>query len=221
MVLTRADLARRLDHTLLRPDATIADVERICAEAIEHRLFGVCVNPINVERVSRALEGTDSKTVSVVAFPFGASSVGAKVFEAGEAVAHGAEELDMVVNQAALRGAERRVVLEEIASVVREVSPRPVKVILETGALDDAQKTLGCLLALEAGAAFVKTSTGFGPGGATTTDVALMRRVLGNKMGIKASGGIRSAAFAVALVAAGADRLGTSRSLDLLSELAE
>jgi deoxyribose-phosphate aldolase len=219
MALTRAQLASRLDHTLLAPVASFADVARACREALDHHLFGVCVNPVHVARVAAALAGSGVRTIAVVGFPLGASTAGAKMFEAREAAELGAEELDMVVNQAALRAGDRLEVVAEIAAVVRAVSPHPVKVILETGALDDAQKALGCQLAQEAGAAFVKTSTGFGPGGATVADVALMRRVLGPGTGIKASGGIRTAAFAEELIAAGADRLGTSRSLELLEEL--
>jgi deoxyribose-phosphate aldolase len=177
----RADLAAHIDHTLLKPEATRADVQKLCQEAVQYGFYSVCVNPAHVATAARALSGSPVKVVAVVGFPLGATSPAAKAFETREAVRAGAREIDMVVNIGALKGGDLALVLEDIRGVVEAAKPHPVKVILETGGLTDEEKVIGCALAKCAGAAFVKTSTGFGPGGATTGDVALMRRVVGRE----------------------------------------
>ncbi len=211
-------LALAIEHTLLAANATRAMIERHCAEARAAALFGVCVNPVHVARCASLLAATDTRLITVVGFPLGASAAAAKAFECEIAVRDGAHEIDMVVFLGALKAGDRYAVREDIAGVVKAAAGRPVKVILETSALDDGEKLLGCALAEEAGAAFVKTSTGFGSGGATVADVALLRRAVGDRLGVKASGGIRNAAFARELLAAGADRIGTSLGVALVAE---
>jgi deoxyribose-phosphate aldolase len=213
----RSDLAAMIDHTLLRPDATKDDIRKLCEEAVRYGFYSVCVNPAHVATATRVLAGSPVKVVAVVGFPLGATSPSAKAFEAREAIRAGAREIDMVVNIGALKGREYALVLEDIRGVVEASRPHPVKVILETGALSDEEKVVGCALAKAAGAAFVKTSTGFGPGGATTHDVALMRRVVGAEMGVKASGGVRTVEDAEKMVAAGADRIGASASVAIVT----
>ncbi len=214
---TSADVARHIDHTLLKPDATVAELDKLCDEARRHGFATVCVNSVNVAHAARLLSGSATVPIAVVGFPLGASAPKAKAFEAREAVRCGAREIDMVVNQGALKSKDYRLVLDDISSVVRAVGPVPVKVILETAALSQDEKIAGCVLAKAAGAAYVKTSTGFGPGGATVEDVALMRRIVGTGMGVKASGGIRSAEDAAKMFAAGADRVGASASVAIVT----
>jgi deoxyribose-phosphate aldolase len=214
---TSADVAKHIDHTLLKPDATVAELDKLCEEARRYGFATVCVNSVNVAHVARLLAGSATVPIAVVGFPLGASAPKAKAFEAREAVRCGAREIDMVVNQGALKSKDYRLVLDDIASVVRAVSPTPVKVILETAALNQDEKIAGCVLAKAAGAAYVKTSTGFGPGGATVEDIALMRRIVGAGMGVKASGGIRSAEDAARMFAAGADRVGASASVAIVT----
>jgi deoxyribose-phosphate aldolase len=215
------DVARMIDHTLLRPEATPAQIAQLCAEAKHFGVAAVCVNPVHVERAVAALRGTSVDVATVVGFPLGASLSATKGFEAREAIRRGAAELDMVINIGALKASDRKLVRDDIRAVVRPAHAAGVrvKVILETVLLNDEEKLLGCELALAAGADFVKTSTGFAGGGATVADVALMRRAVGARAGVKASGGIRSAADALAMIAAGADRLGTSSTAAILVEL--
>jgi deoxyribose-phosphate aldolase len=213
----RSDLAALIDHTLLKPEATRDDVRRLCEEAKKYGFYSVCVNPGQVAAAARFCAGSPVKVVAVVGFPLGATLPAAKAFEAREAVRAGAREIDMVLNIGALKSGDYGLVLEDIRGVVEASRPHPVKVILETGALSDEQKVIGCALAKCAGAAFVKTSTGFGPGGATTADVALMRRVVGAEMGVKASGGVRTQQDALAMVQAGADRIGASASVAIVT----
>jgi deoxyribose-phosphate aldolase len=193
-------------------------IDRHCAEARTHNLFGVCVNPCYVVRAAGLLAATDVRVIAVVGFPLGASTTKAKAFECAQAVADGAHEIDMVVHIGALKAADRFVVRDDIASVVAAAEGRPVKVILETSLLNESEKILGCQLAVSAGAAFVKTSTGFAQGGATLEDVSLLRNTVGELIGVKASGGIRDVAFARALVHAGADRIGTSSGAQIAIE---
>lgn len=210
------ELAPFIDHTLLRADATPAELEKLCTEARQYGFATVCVNGANVERAARLLEGSEVKPIAVVGFPLGAMTPEAKAFEAADAVRRGAREIDMVVNLGALKARDYATVERDIAAVVAASRPWPVKVILETSLLDDEQKLLACALAKAAGAAFVKTSTGFGGGGATEADVALMRRAVGDDLGVKASGGVRTAEDAIRMLRAGADRIGASASVAIV-----
>ena len=215
-IRTPRELAPLIDHTLLRPDATAAEVRARCAEAIECGFAGVCVRPEWVAEVARRLAGTGVRPVSVVDFPLGGGTVAGRVAEARGAVACGAAEVDVVIALGALAARQYRHVLEDLAELVGR-SGVPVKVILETCRLSREQKAIACALAKAAGAAFVKTSTGFAEGGATVRDVSLLREMVGDEMGVKASGGIRTAAQALRMVRAGANRLGTSASVAIVS----
>jgi deoxyribose-phosphate aldolase len=212
------DIAKLIDHTILKPDATRDDVLRVCAEARQYGFASVCVNPYWVPLAAGALAGSPVKVCTVVGFPLGATSTAAKVAEAGEALRMGAQEIDMVMNVGALRSGDRESVRLDIAGVVAvsHAAGAIVKVILETALLDDGQKVAACLLAREAGADFVKTSTGFGPAGATAHDIALLRRTVGPGMGVKASGGIRTYEDLKTMVDAGATRIGASASVKIV-----
>lgn len=214
-----AALAACLDHTLLRPDACAADIERLCAQAVRHGFKAACVNPWHLPLAVRCLRGTAVLPITVAGFPLGASQTLVKAREAGLAVEQGAAEVDMVLNVGALKDKELALVRQDVAEVVRACGPVLVKVILETCLLTDAEKELACRLAVDAGAGFVKTSTGFGPGGATEADVRLLRRVVGPDVGVKASGGIRTLGEALSMLAAGADRIGASASVQMIAEL--
>jgi len=211
-----ADLAGLIDHTLLRPDATRAEIEAACAEARQHRFASVCVNGHWVATCKALLAGSPVRVCAVVGFPLGAMATAAKAFEARTAVEQGAAEIDMVVNLGALRSRDHQAVLDDLAAVVAAAASAAVKVILETGALEADEKVIACALAEAAGAAFVKTSTGFGKGGATVEDVALMRAIVGDRLGVKASGGVRTADDARRMIRAGASRLGASASVAIV-----
>ncbi len=213
---TSQDIAPFIDHTLLKADATREDVVKLCEEARKHGFATVCVNASNVGIAARTLAGSNVKPIAVVGFPLGAMTAHAKAYETREAVRCGAREIDMVINIGALKGKDYATVLCDIAAVVAAAKPWPVKVILETAGLTYDEKVIGCALSKSAGAAFVKTSTGFGSGGATAEDVALMRRIVGEDVGVKASGGIRSTADALKMIEAGADRLGASASVAIV-----
>lgn len=220
---TRTELARFIDHTLLKPEASFADIDRVCDECVEHGFFAVCVNPIWVPRCVQRLRDSSTCVASVAGFPLGASTTAIKALEAQMAVEHGATEVDMVVNLAALRDGNRDAVTRDIGAVVtavkRENDAALVKVILETAALTDEQIVLGCRCVAEAQADFVKTSTGFHPaGGATVEHVALLRKTAA-PIRVKAAGGIRSWETARAMIEAGADRLGMSASVAVMREL--
>lgn len=215
-----AQAAALIDQTLLAPAATGADMEALCREAARLGFKAVCVNPCRLPLAVRLLAGSPTLAITVAGFPLGAGQTAAKAREAGLAVEQGAAEVDMVLNIGALKEGDAALALADMAEVVRACAPAPVKVILETCLLTDAEKELACRLALEAGAAFVKTSTGFGPGGATEADVALLRRCVGPDMGVKASGGIRNLDAFLRMVAAGASRVGTSSGAGILAELA-
>jgi deoxyribose-phosphate aldolase len=210
------DLARYIEHTLLAPGATAADLERLCGEAWTHRFAAVCVQRDVAAEARRMLRGSGVRTVAVVDFPKGEGTIGARVIEALEAVRAGVDELDIVAPLPALVAGRWEAVFEDLRAVVRSV-PVPVKVILETALLDRDRMAAGAALARCAGAAWVKTSTGFGGGGAKAEDVALLREVVGDGMGVKASGGIRTAADALAMVRAGADRIGASASVAIVT----
>ncbi len=214
-----ADLAGYIDHTKLGPDVTPDEIDRLCDEARDHHFAAVCVNPVWVKRCTQRLRGTKVRVASVVGFPLGANAAEVKALEARRALRDGAREIDMVLNIGALKAGERDLVERDIAKVVdacREVGA-VCKVILETGLLSDEEKVVACRLAQRARADFVKTSTGFGHGGATIFDVALMREAVGGAMGIKASGGIKNAADAQEMIAAGATRIGASAGIAIVT----
>lgn len=213
---TSDTLAGRIDHTLLKADATLGAVESLCAEADRLGCAAVCVNTRWVPTAAGLLRGSPVMVCTVVGFPLGAMTRLAKAEEARITVAEGADEVDMVLDVGGLLSGDLAAVYDDILGVVGAARPAPVKVILETCLLDDEQKAVACLIALRAGAAYVKTSTGFGGGGATVADVALMRRAVGDRMGVKASGAVRTRADAEAMLAAGADRIGTSASVTIL-----
>lgn len=216
-------LAGMIDHTLLKPDATPDQVRKLCAEATEYGFYAVCVNPVYVELAARLLQGSAVRVCSVVGFPLGANTTEIKVREAERAIADGAQEVDMVLNVGALKSGAFDVVEQDIAAVASAAHARGAlcKVILETGLLTDPEKVEACLRAVSAGADFVKTSTGFGPGGATAADIALMRRTVGPRVGVKASGGIRTYQAAREMVAAGATRIGASASVQIVQGAAD
>ncbi len=213
---TSGDIAGMIDHTLLKADATSAEVEKLCAEARQYRFASVCVNTGFVPLAKRLLRGSGVMVCAVVGFPLGAMAPNAKAFEAREAVRSGAEEIDMVINQGALKSRDYATVHEDIEKVVEASRPAKVKVILETGALTQEEKVIAISLSKVAGAHFVKTSTGFGPGGATVEDIALMRKLVGPDMGVKASGGVRTCDDAQKMKAAGASRIGASASVSIV-----
>lgn len=211
-------IASYIDHTLLKPEASESDVLKVCAEAAEYGFKSVCVNPIWVKTVKKALKGSGVLACSVVGFPLGATPTDVKSFEARGAVLDGADEVDMVINIAAARAEDKGALTEDISAVAEAVhaSGAILKVIIETALLTDTQKVLACEAAVEAGADFVKTSTGFNGGGATVEDIALMRRTVGPELGVKASGGVRSLADAQAMIAAGATRIGASSGIAIV-----
>jgi deoxyribose-phosphate aldolase len=210
------DLAPYIDHTLLKPGATEAEIEKLCDEARRYRFASVCVNTSYTELCARLLAGSGVMVCSVVGFPLGAMSTEAKAFETRDAIRQGADEVDMVINVGRLKSGDYAYVCDDIRAVVRAAAGRTVKVILETALLTDDEKVAACVLAKAAGAHFVKTSTGFGPGGATTADIALMRRIVGDRMGVKASGGIRDCTTAIQMVESGANRIGASASVAIV-----
>lgn len=219
------DLAPLIEHTSLRSDTTKEKIIRLCAEAKRFHFYGVCVSPIFVEYASQELEGTGIAVVSVVGFPLGASTTEIKVKEAMQLVKAGADEIDMVIMLGALKGRAYRLVYDDIRAVVNAIRPTPVKVIIEAGILDEREKIFACLLALRAGASFLKTSTGFAYAktskcyelkGATIDDIKIMRLIGGYKIGIKASGGIGNYETAKILIEAGASRIGSSASVSII-----
>lgn len=216
MISTDRDLARVIDHTILKPDATEAEVKRFCEEAVAHGFASVCVNPVWVATVAAALAGSKVATCSVVGFPLGALPASVKANEAAAVVAAGANEVDMVIDIGALKSGNTSRVEADIAAVKRACGPALLKVIIETCLLNHVEKVTACDLAVAAGADFVKTSTGFSTGGATVDDIKLMRATVGPKLGVKASGGIRTADVARAMLQAGATRIGASSSLAII-----
>lgn len=211
-----AHVAPLIDHTLLTPETTRDEIRKLCDEARRYGFATVCVNSAHVGYAASCLDGANTVPIAVVGFPLGAATTGAKAFETREAIRSGAREIDMVVNIGALKARDHALVLEDIRGVVDAAGAVPVKVIIETAKLERDEKVMACTLAKAAGAAFVKTSTGFGGGGATAEDVALMRSVVGEDMGVKASGGIRTIDDLEAMVAAGANRIGASASVAIV-----
>lgn len=219
MTITRKELAGMIDHSLLRPQSTREELARLCGEAVEYGFKAVCVNPVHVAEAVALISGKAPLVCSVVGFPFGTHTAAAKAAETEELVRLGAQEVDMVLHLGALKDGRNNEVKADVAAVVRAAEGLPVKVIIEACYLTDAEKVRACRLAVEAGAAFVKTSTGYGSGGATTADVQLMRKTVGDQIGVKAAGGIRTLADARAMIEAGASRIGASASVAILNEL--
>ncbi|MEK6285108.1 MAG: deoxyribose-phosphate aldolase [Acidobacteriota bacterium] len=216
------EVARYIDHTLLKPDATRDEILRICEEGVRFGFASVCINPIWVREAACALRGSGVKVCTVIGFPLGANTPDAKSYEARRAIFDGASELDMVINVGALKSGDNDLVSRDIRGIV-EVAHEAgyiCKVIIETALLTDDEKVSACLIAKEAGADFVKTSTGFSKGGATAADVALMRRAVGGQMGVKASGGVRDLKQAQEMIQAGATRIGASVGVKIMQEAA-
>ncbi len=218
---TKAGLAKTIDHTLLKAIATEQSVRELCAEARKNAFASVCVNPVWVPLCSRELAGSQVMVCTVIGFPLGANASEIKAAEAKLAVAQGAKEVDMVINLGAAKAGEWKIVEEDIRAVVKAVGSVTVKVIIETCYLSDAEKVKACEAAARAGARFVKTSTGFGTGGATVEDVRLMKKTVGDKLRVKAAGGVRTYHDALLLLDAGADRIGASSGVIIVSELPE
>ncbi|OSQ35983.1 deoxyribose-phosphate aldolase [Thalassospira mesophila] len=216
--LAARDLAAYIDHTLLAADATPDQIISLCTDARTHAFKAVCVNPIYVPLVVRELAGTDVLTCSVVCFPFGADPASAKVSETRWAVEQGAREIDMVIALGLLKSGDTDGVRADIAAVKDACGDAVLKVIIETALLTDEQKVLACELSKQAGADFVKTSTGFAGGGATVEDIALMRKTVGPDLGVKASGGVRTTEDALKMIAAGASRIGASASIKIIGQ---
>lgn len=217
MVLAPQDIASYIDHTLLKPTATVRELDELCSQAVRFGFFGVCVNPSLISIAASKLKGEAPVPVSVIGFPLGATLSCVKAYETREVVQRGAEEIDMVLNLGAFKAGDYTLVLEDIRSVVEAAQGFPVKVILETALLSDDEIVKACMLCVDAGAAFVKTSTGFGPGGATVEAVRLMRQTVGPDIGVKASGGISTYSDALAMIEAGATRIGASASITIIS----
>ncbi|MGB9809854.1 MAG: deoxyribose-phosphate aldolase [Caldanaerobacter sp.] len=216
------NIAKMIDHTLLKPNATEEEIKKVCEEAKEYGFASVCINPCFVDLAYKMLKDTDVKVCTVIGFPLGANTVETKVYEAIEAVKKGAKEIDMVLNISMLKSGKYEYVKKEIEEVVKAAMSYDkdivVKVILETCYLTDEEKIKACEFAKEAGADFVKTSTGFGTGGATVEDVRLMRKTVGENFGVKASGGIKSYEDAKAMIEAGANRIGASAGVKIVEE---
>ncbi len=210
------NLAHYIDHTLLKPQATGADLDTLCSEALEWGFAAVCVNPVNVRHCAEKLKGSKVRIAAVAGFPLGASLPEIKAAETARAVADGADEIDMVINIGALKEGRLDAVREDVRAVVLAAAGKTVKVIIETCLLSESEKISACELSRDAGAHFVKTSTGFSTGGATVEDVALMKKTVGGLLQVKASGGVRSYEDALAMIKAGATRIGTSSGVAIL-----
>jgi deoxyribose-phosphate aldolase len=210
------NMAGYIDHTLLKPEATEAQIKELCREAVKYSFYSVCINPSYVKTAAKFLQGSAVRICCVIGFPLGATTTAVKAFEAAEAVENGAAEIDMVIHVGALKDKREEYVMSDIAAVVKAAAGCPVKVIIETGLLTEDEKVLACKLAKKAGASYVKTSTGFGPGGATVADVLLMRETVGPDLGVKASGGVRDLDAALQMIEAGATRIGTSSGVSIV-----
>ncbi|MEW5692597.1 MAG: deoxyribose-phosphate aldolase [Candidatus Hydrogenedentota bacterium] len=213
MLNVGSEVASIIDHTLLKPNATTSQIAKLCEEAKQYGFASVCVNPAYVALAKQLLKDSRPKVCTVVGFPLGATTPYAKAQETIDAIKNGADEIDMVINVGALKSGDYETIKKEIRAVVDAAEGRIVKVILETALLTDEEKVKACQIAKEAGADFVKTSTGFGPGGATVEDIALMRKTVGLGMGVKASGGVRDLETAIKMIRAGASRIGASASI--------
>lgn len=212
------NIGNYIDHTLLKADATLGEIERLCAEAETHQFFSVCVNPVWVKTAKKFLSHSKVKVCTVIGFPLGASTSETKVFETKEAIVNGADEIDMVMNIGALKSGNTEQVASEIEAIVSASAGRAlVKVIIETSLLTDSEKKTACQLVESARADFVKTSTGFSTSGATVEDIKLIKSIVGERIGIKASGGIRDYTFAEKLIQSGATRIGASASVAIIN----
>mgnify|MGYP001320360110 FL=1 len=215
--MTDFQIARYIDHTLLKPESTQADIIQLCKEAKQYQFATVCVNPFWVKTAAEELKSSGVGVATVIGFPLGATSTFTKVAETRDAIASGATEVDMVINIGALKSKDEMAVYQDIRQIVRAANGQAlVKVIIETGFLTDEEKKRACMIAKEAGADFVKTSTGFGPGGATVEDIKLMRETVGPEIGVKASGGVRDFETAKAMIDAGATRIGASSGVAIV-----
>lgn len=214
--LNAKELARFIDHTLLKPEATPDQITKLCNEAREHSFASVCVNPTNVALASKLLEGSVVKVCTVIGFPLGANTAFVKAAETRDAIANGAEEVDMVINIGALKAKDYDLVEKDIAAVVEAANGTLVKVIIEACLLNDDEKVKVCQIAKKAGADYVKTSTGFSKSGATAEDIALMRKTVGPDIGVKASGGVRDTEGAITMIKNGASRIGASASIAIV-----
>ena len=211
------EIAHMIDHTLLSAGTTKEQIVRLCEEAKQYGFASVCVNPVYVPEAVKMLDNSDVKVCTVIGFPLGASTTRVKVFEVEDAIENGAEEVDMVIPVGAVKSGDWEAVSQDVSSVVKAAAKKAiVKVIIETCLLSDDEKKKLCLICKDAGADYVKTSTGFSTGGATIEDITLMRQAVGSKMGVKASGGIKDAEFAQALIQAGATRIGTSSGIAIV-----
>ncbi len=219
MKISREQLAGMIDHSLLKPQSTREELKKLCTEAVAYGFKAVCVNPVHVADAAAFLKGEKPLVCSVVGFPFGTHTPEAKAAETAEAVRLGAREVDMVLRVGSLKEGRDDEVAEDITAVVRAAAGCPVKVIIETCYLSKEEKIRACLLAVKAGAAFVKTSTGYGSAGATVADIRLMRKTVGEGIGVKAAGGIRSLADAMAMIEAGTNRIGASASVAIIGQL--
>jgi deoxyribose-phosphate aldolase len=221
--MSASKIARYIDHTALKADTTPQQIDQLCAEAKEYGFAAVCVNPSHVALAARLLAGTEVKVATVAGFPLGATLPQVKVYEAEQAILDGAEEIDMVINVGALKAGDDGLVQRDIEAVSQAAHRAGAicKVIIEAAFLTDEEKIRACQSSKAAGADYVKTSTGFGPGGATVEDVALMRRAVGPEMGVKAAGGVRTLEQALAMIEAGATRIGASAGVKIVSEAAE
>ena len=218
--LTAAQFAKYIDHTALKPETSPSQIDQLCAEAIQHGFAAICVNPSYVRQASRLLAGSAVKVATVAGFPLGATLPQVKAYETEQALLDGAEEVDMVINVGALKAGDDVLVQQDIQMVAQAAHRREAicKVIIEAALLTDEEKVRACRLAKAAGADYVKTSTGFGPGGATAHDVALMRQTVGPEMGVKAAGGVRTLQDAKEMIAAGATRIGASAGVKIVQE---
>ncbi len=212
--MDKQQLAKMIDHTILKPEADKASIEKLCKEALEYNFASVCINPTNVELAAKLLKGSEVKVCTVIGFPLGANTMEVKAFETKDAIAKGADEVDMVINIGRLKDKDYEYVEKDIKAVVDAADKKALtKVIIETCLLTEEEKVKACELAKKAGADFVKTSTGFSTGGATPEDIKLMRETVGPEMGVKASGGVRSIEDAEAVIKNGANRIGASASI--------
>lgn len=220
--MSQGQFGKFLDSTLLKPDASKAQIESLCTDAVRHGFATVCIHPFWVPFAAQSTRNSDVRVGTVIGFPLGANTSSTKVFETSDAIKNGAKEVDFVMNLTAFKSGMSREVLDDMIGIIKVAKPLGVitKVIVEVGYLDESEKILACQLAAQAGVDFVKTSTGFGPKGAEPEDVRLLKKMVGSKIGVKAAGGIRTLTQALSLIEAGATRLGTSNAKGLMDELA-